>query len=296
MRPIGEFQIIQSFLRMNKGLGIKDFITQVSQNNNQIQLEEIQEDKDTNGYFPFLNLLCSLSQTSIQTTQYENLINEPEKSYHTPQPSKLKRVRSTPISQKSKEKNLIHSQTENLSPLLPLSLKKRKTLILDLDETLIHSSIQKVENYAFTVDIKIGDKIQTVYVLKRPGVDEFLIECGKYFEVVIFTASLRNYADTVINVLDKEKVVEQRLFREHCTLLYGNYVKDLARLGRELNQVIIIDNSPTSYSKHPKNAIPISSWFDDSSDRVLFDLKNHLERLSKVENVYEILKEFKFVK
>lgn len=272
-------------------LRIEDYISQVNLESNLDQVQT-QEEKDTNGYFPFLNLLCCLSKNSLQN--FEPIPSkEQESNYHTPQPSKYKRIRSTPISLKSREK-LQSSPPSELIPLLPLSLEKKKTLILDLDETLVHSSIKEVPNYSFTVDIQVNSQIkQKVYVLKRPGVDDFLIECGKYYEVVIFTASLSSYADSVINLLDTTKVVSSRLFREHCTLTNGIYLKDLGRLGRELSQVIIIDNSPSSYFKHPKNAIPVSSWIDDPNDKVLFDLKNQMERISKVENVYDILKEFK---
>jgi RNA polymerase II subunit A small phosphatase-like protein len=64
-----------------------------------------------------------------------------------------------------------------------------------------------------------------VYVLKRPFVDEFMKRCGKLFEVVVFTASLSKYADPVLDLLDKHKVVDYRLFREACSPHKGNYVK-----------------------------------------------------------------------
>lgn len=130
-----------------------------------------------------------------------------------------------------------------------------------------------------------------MYVLKRPHVDEFLKRMGELFECVLFTASLAKYADPVSDLLDKWGAFRCRLFRESCVFHRGNYVKDLSRLGRDLNKVIIVDNSPASYIFHPDNAVPVASWFDDMSDTELLDLIPFFERLSKVDNVYTVLKQ-----
>ncbi len=65
----------------------------------------------------------------------------------------------------------------------------------------------------------------------------------------------------------------------------------MSRLGRDLNKVIILDNSPASYIFHPNNAVPCISWFDDMSDTELIDLIPHFERLASVDSVYSILKQ-----
>ncbi|KAM7369875.1 hypothetical protein PAMP_011165 [Pampus punctatissimus] len=133
------------------------------------------------------------------------------------------------------------------------------------------------------------ERIQAVYVLKRPHVDEFLQKMGELFECVLFTASLAKYADPVADLLDQWGVFRARLFRESCVFHRGNYVKDLSRLGRELSKVIIIDNSPASYIFHPENAVPVQSWFDDMTDTELLDLIPLFEGLSKEEDVYSLL-------
>lgn len=46
-----------------------------------------------------------------------------------------------------------------------------------------------------------------------------------------------------------------RLFRESCVYYRGNYIKDLNRLGRDLQKIVIVDNSPASYIFHPDNAV-----------------------------------------
>ncbi|KAJ8331539.1 hypothetical protein BDV3_000677 [Batrachochytrium dendrobatidis] len=165
----------------------------------------------------------------------------------------------------------------------------RKCLVLDLDETLVHSSFKPVAKADFIIPVEIDKTIHNVYVLKRPGVDTFLQRLGTQFEVVVFTASLAKYADPVLDMLDKHKVVKHRLFREACIHHKGNYVKDLSLLGRNLKDVIIIDNSPSCYLFHPANAIPITSWFEDPSDAELLDLIPFLEDLKLVDNVTVVL-------
>lgn len=67
---------------------------------------------------------------------------------------------------------------------------------------------------------------------------------AKYYEVVIFTASLSKYADPLMDILDEKRVAPQRLFREHCTFHNGIFVKDMSKIGRSLKDSLIIDNSP----------------------------------------------------
>jgi RNA polymerase II subunit A small phosphatase-like protein len=167
-----------------------------------------------------------------------------------------------------------------------------KCLVLDLDETLVHSSFKLIDQPDYIVPVEIENQIHNVYVAKRPGVDEFLREVGKIYEVVVFTASLSKYADPVLDMLDKEGVVTHRLFRESCFLHKGNYVKDLSQLGRELSQTLIIDNSPASYIFHPGNAVPISSWFNDMHDTELLDLIPFLSDLANVDDVVKVLDNF----
>jgi len=178
---------------------------------------------------------------------------------------------------------------KHLLPPLPPEEKNKKTLVLDLDETLVHSSFKPIPNADFVISIELESVIHRVYVLKRPGVDNFLRVVGQKFEVVVFTASLAKYADPLLDILDRGKVVKTRLFREACVHHYGNYVKDLSHLGRKLESTIIIDNSPFSYMFQPDNAIPITSWFNDKNDRQLYDLLPFLDSILTVDDVCTVL-------
>ncbi|XP_073687008.1 CTD (carboxy-terminal domain, RNA polymerase II, polypeptide A) small phosphatase-like a isoform X1 [Garra rufa] len=176
-----------------------------------------------------------------------------------------------------------------LLPEVSINDYGRNCVVIDLDETLVHSSFKPISNADFIVPVEIDGTVHQVYVLKRPHVDEFLQKMGELFECVLFTASLAKYADPVADLLDQWGVFRARLFRESCVFHRGNYVKDLSRLGRELNKVIIVDNSPASYIFHPENAVPVQSWFDDMTDTELLDLLPLFEGLSKETDVYSVL-------
>ncbi|CAG8108915.1 unnamed protein product [Penicillium salamii] len=179
-------------------------------------------------------------------------------------------------------------------PLLPAPLPHlsgRKCLVLDLDETLVHSSFKVLERADFTIPVEIEGQYHNIYVIKRPGVDAFMKRVGELYEVVVFTASVSKYGDPLLDQLDIHNVVHHRLFRESCYNHQGNYVKDLSQVGRDLKETIIIDNSPTSYIFHPEHAIPISSWFSDAHDNELLDLIPVLEDLAgpQVQDVSMVL-------
>ncbi|ODV81498.1 NIF-domain-containing protein [Suhomyces tanzawaensis NRRL Y-17324] len=163
----------------------------------------------------------------------------------------------------------------------------KKCLILDLDETLVHSSFKYLRTADFVIPVEIDNQIHHVYVIKRPGVDEFLKQVGKWYEVVVFTASVLKYGDPLLDKLDLHKSVHHRLFRDSCYNYQGNFIKNLSQIGRPLSDSIIIDNSPASYIFHPQHSIPISSWFSDTHDNELLDLLPFLEDLSK-ENVDDV--------
>jgi carboxy-terminal domain RNA polymerase II polypeptide A small phosphatase len=108
----------------------------------------------------------------------------------------------------------------------------KKTLVLDLDETLVHSSFKPIDNPHIVQGVEIDGKTQYVYVLKRPFCEEFIQRMSHSYEIVMFTASLSKYADPLYAKLDHNLVTAMNLYREHCTFYNGIFVKDMARLGR----------------------------------------------------------------
>ncbi|KAL3649883.1 hypothetical protein CASFOL_006286 [Castilleja foliolosa] len=160
------------------------------------------------------------------------------------------------------------------------------TLVLDLDETLVHSTLEPCNDADFTFTVNFNLKEHTVYVRCRPHLQDFLERVSGIFEIIIFTASQSIYATQLLNVLDpKRKLFRHRVYRDSCVLFDGNYLKDLSVLGRDLARVIIIDNSPQAFGFQVDNGIPIESWFDDRTDTELLLLLPFLESLVGVEDV-----------
>ena len=159
--------------------------------------------------------------------------------------------------------------------------KSKKTLILDLDETLVHSQFTPFSRKSdLILNINIEGENKTLYVLKRPHVDKFLYELSMMYEIIIFTASISQYANPLLDELDKNKYIKYRLFREHCTFTRGIYIKDLKIFERKINNMIIIDNNPLSYDNNIENGIPILSWYDDINDNELLKLLPLLKYMS----------------
>lgn len=94
--------------------------------------------------------------------------------------------------------------------------RNKKCLVIDLDETLVHSSFKAVDKCDFIVPVEIENVVHNVYVLVRPYANEFLVEAAKHYEIVLFTASLAKYADPLLDLLDKEHTIDARLFRDSC--------------------------------------------------------------------------------
>ena len=140
----------------------------------------------------------------------------------------------------------------------------QKTLVIDLDETLIHSLAKGGRmSSGHMVEVKLNTAVGYAgttlgpqhpilyYVHKRPYCDEFLRKVCKWYNLVVFTASVQEYADPVIDWLEQErKYFAGRYYRQHCTFRNGAYVKDLSSIEPDLSKVIIIDNSPLSYIFH----------------------------------------------
>lgn len=140
-----------------------------------------------------------------------------------------------------------------------------------------------------------GGRSETICVQFRPHTKAFLEYVTERFEVMIFTASHRSYADPVVDALDAlcGGALQgcTRLYREHCADLAGSKVKDLSLLGRPLHRVALLDNSPTSYYFQPRCGIPVESWFDDPQDDALVRLCPMLERLASSLDVVDVLDE-----
>ncbi|TXG49257.1 hypothetical protein EZV62_025132 [Acer yangbiense] len=179
------------------------------------------------------------------------------------------------------------------SDLLPpneTSIRKRITLVLDLDETLVHSTTEPCDNADFTFQVFFNMKDHTVYVRQRPFLQTFLERVAEMFEIIIFTASQSIYAERLLDILDPDKkLISRRVFRESCIFSDGNYTKDLTVLGVDLAKIAIIDNSPQVFRLQVDNGIPINSWYDDPTDSALISLIPFLETLAEADDVRPLI-------
>ena len=127
----------------------------------------------------------------------------------------------------------------------------------------------------------------------RPFAQDVLELANKYFEVIIFTASLQSYADVVIDILDPDReLVHHRLYRESCVITDGVYVKDMRIFkDRKLTDIMLIDNSAYSFAYQLFNGIPIIPWFNDPEDTELKKLATYLKFVSTVPDVREVNKQ-----
>jgi CTD small phosphatase-like protein 2 len=158
------------------------------------------------------------------------------------------------------------------------AVRDRPTLVLDLDETLVHCSTEFMSDADFNFSVHFEGTNYTVYVKRRPFLQALLQYAARYFEVVVFTASQKAYADRLLNILDPDHtLIHHRLFRDACINVAGNYLKDLTVLSRDLRRTIIVDNSPQAFGYHLGNGVPILTWTDDENDRELIQLIHLLE-------------------
>uniref|UniRef100_A0A8C4N155 protein-serine/threonine phosphatase n=1 Tax=Eptatretus burgeri TaxID=7764 RepID=A0A8C4N155_EPTBU len=179
-----------------------------------------------------------------------------------------------------------------------ISQVSRKILVLDLDETLIHSHhdgmvrtmVRPGTPPDFILKVVIDKHPVRFFVHKRPHVDFFLEVVSQWFELVVFTASMEIYGSAVADRLDNNRgFLYRRYYRQHCTVEMGSYTKNLSAVHADLASIIILDNSPSAYRGHPDNAIPIKSWFSDPSDTALLNLLPMLDALRFTADVRSVL-------
>ena len=183
----------------------------------------------------------------------------------------------------------------------------KKILVLDLDETLIHADFDEEfspDEYDTIIQFKAKneeekkekniedsdstscclseveeDEVHSVGIFIRKGVKHFLEEVNKYFEVGIFTASVKEYADAVISFLDPEnKLIKFRLYRNNCINYNDAFtVKDLRIFKNvDLKKIVLLDNSMYSFAAQINNGILINSFINDNEDNELFNALNYL--------------------
>jgi len=203
---------------------------------------------------------------------------------------------------------------KNYSGILPPQKEEHQgkvTVVLDMDETMLHSQFETKNTYRqdedrqntsrdadfkFQLRLDAHSPPETVKVFKRPGLDKFLRDLAKDFEVVVFTAAVPLYAKPVLDLTDKQGLITHRLYRSSTVTFKGQpYVKDISKLGRDMSRIVLIDNNPCAMLASPDNVIPIMSFYDSKTDNELPKVLALLRKLKDMEDIRPFLiKRFKF--
>ena len=161
---------------------------------------------------------------------------------------------------KEQENNIILDYEKNRAspPFLKNKNQKKYTLVLDLEETLVHIN-------------QLGECIL------RPGLYKFLKNIKPYYELVSFSNESKYSSEPIIDIIEeKKKYFDYNLYREHLTFIGKEFIKDLSKLGRDIKKVIVVDNIANNYKLNPENGIQILPFFGENND------DNVLEELKKI--------------
>jgi len=228
-------------------------------------------------------------QTPLQPTPPPPSDGEPSSSPYTS--ARLNAVRNSSM-----------SKLPLISPQLDHD-RGKMTVILDIDETLIHSRLSSHQEQfrqaeerkdsagscdEFILELDDGEVVR---VNKRPGLDEFLESMAENYETCAYTAGLEEYARPLLDWLDPHKrIFRHRLYRDSCLFMRGYYLKDLQRLNRPMNRIVLVDNNPFCFLPQLSNGIPISSFYDDPNDTALSVLRTFLEKIKDHNDVRPFLR------
>lgn len=172
-------------------------------------------------------------------------------------------------------------------PEKSLQHQHMNTLVLDMDETILHASTVPTTKPDLIVRLSDGVRF---YVLKRPHVDEFLERMSKIYEIVIYTSGEREYATSLINHVDPNGYISHILHRDHCIYTRNGFDKDLSYIGRDLKGVVFIDNLEENLRRQKENGIKILDFYSNKRDEELKKLIPFLEYAATLEDVRPINK------
>ena len=194
-----------------------------------------------------------------------------------------KLTRSPFVSHLSSPPVLCKSPKEK-SYLLPPLKENKKTIIFDLDETLIHSHFRdddEISNDYLIIETEESE----LYVSIRPGMIKLLQEIKNDFEIVLFTASNDYYADSIIDQLEKEfKLFDHKLYLRDCKHKFGYIFKDIFKLGRDVNKVMIFDDNPDVWNCR-ENVFIVNPYHGGNEDVEYLTIKQVINDFKVIDNI-----------
>lgn len=170
--------------------------------------------------------------------------------------------------------------SDKLLPDLPPQARHIKTLVLDLDDVLVHSDWARERGWR---------------TFKRAGADDFITRMSEYYELVVYTSQLPTYADPILDRLDPERRIQYRLYRDATQYRDGHHVRDLSKLNRDLTKVLFVTADLDACAMQPENAIQVRPWKLESGDTQLVDLIPFLEMVVRagVPDVRDVVRSYK---
>lgn len=151
------------------------------------------------------------------------------------------------------------------------------TLIIEMTDVLVHPEWTYKTGWRFK---------------KRPGIDHFLESLNGTFEIVIFTAEPGMTVFPIVEALDPNNYISYKLVRDATHFVDGTHVKDLSKLNRDLNRVIVVDWNQESVKFHKENLFCLPKWNGNDDDNSLMDLASFLKTVasSEIDDVRGVLK------
>ena len=242
-----------------------------------VNLDQYKCFNSINSYF---NLIINKSKIKNNKNNSKKIPNKIAKKPLVISPSLYKKIQICVYVYYDNFKIILEKHKIKIPFLPPMDKNKFKyTLVLDLDETLVHYIEEKDRHY----------------VQVRPFAEYFISEMGKYFELVIFTSAEEEYANIVLEEIDKNKVITHKLYRRHVEYNDGLCLKDLDKIGRDIKRVCIIDNDKNNFKLHVDNGIEIKEFLGEQDDNELDLLGDLLMSIieSNADDIRPIIKDIK---
>ena len=242
-----------------------------------VNLDQYKCFNSINSYF---NLIINKSKIKNNKNNSKKIPNKIDKKPLVISPSLYKKIQICVYVYYDNFKIILEKHKIKIPFLPPMDKNKFKyTLVLDLDETLVHYIEEKDRHY----------------VQVRPFAEYFISEMGKYFELVIFTSAEEEYANIVLEEIDKNKVITHKLYRRHVEYNDGLCLKDLDKIGRDIKRVCIIDNDKNNFKLHVENGIEIKEFLGEQDDNELDLLGDLLMSIieSNADDIRPIIKDIK---
>ena len=270
-------------------------LLKVGNNNIMIMIKNIlkifseSENININLFTYYLKKSC---ETSINTLNeyFKKKINQ--NSYKKLENCNLKIQNLKIIHNKTLSNNLSNYNNNHISPITNINILNNNSKI-NSKEKIPYLTKKKDKNKIFTLVLDLDETLISFHrdeygigiIKPRPYLFKFLKEMSKIYELIIFTAASKEYADPILDLIDKNKIYfDKRLYRQHTIIKDNLVIKDLSKLGRDLSKVIILDNIPQNYDLQKENGIFIRNFYGDDNDDALKELIPILIKITKNPN------------